>query len=400
MTRKKIAVFYYVIVDDNAIGRCNRIVLEKLCEKYDFTVFAVQFDNPRPDRIDWVRVRSVQRPMFLLYLTYRITAWFAHAWHRLVMRQFFDLTVASDGCVDFARLAHVHFCNRLYWTRFLRLRELLSMRGFSSAMDHLLRSLWEGRLFRRVERIVVPSDGLRQELIDIYGVHQNNVSVIANPVDLTKYSPIPEDKERLRSKLGLQAADLVCVFLALGHFERKGLGPLLDALADSQMASVRLLAVGGSYSATSIYRQRAKELGIEDRVIFCGHQSDTRPFLWAADVFVLPSRYETFSLVAVEAAACGLPVITTELHGVVDWARAGVTGYVLREPTAAAVVDGLRMFMRLSRAEQEKLGENARRAVLRYGTDQYVEAFDLLYSQALQGAGSLSAKLDSKVQKA
>jgi glycosyltransferase involved in cell wall biosynthesis len=391
MTRKTIALFYYVVVEDNAIGRCNRIVLERLCDKYDFTVFAVKFDNPRPDRIRWVRIGGFQRPMFLYYFVFRIAAWLAYLSRIVANRRQFDLVVASDGCIDFAPLAHVHFCNRFYCRHLLRFRDLLSMRGLTSALDHFARAMWEGRLYRRTQHVVVPSAGLRQELMDVYGAKADNVAVIANPVDLEKYSPRPEERERLRKELGLTPTDFACVFVALGHFERKGLGELVDALANSRMSGVKLLVVGGSANATAPYRKRAQDLRIEENIIFCGHHADTRPFLWAADAFVLPSRYETFSVVATEAAACGLPVVTTTLSGVRDWARSGVTGFGLADSSAPSIVDSIGRLVEMGPDERQRLGDNARNAVLRYGIEKYVEAFELTYTQALANGKTWSA---------
>jgi glycosyltransferase involved in cell wall biosynthesis len=383
MKRKTVALFYYTIVDDNAIGRCNRVVLERLCDKYDFTVFAVKFDNPRPDRIEWVRVRALDRPMFLSYFTFRIAAWFAWIGRIILKRRRFDLIVASDGCVDFAQLAHVHFCHRFYYRQFVRLRDLKTVRGFASTIDHIVRSVREGQLYRGTARVVAPSQGLRDELLDVYKLQPEHVSVIANPTDLTKYSPQPVERERKRRELGLTDKDFVCVFVALGHFERKGLGVMIDALSEPGMSRMRLLVVGGSPNSTSAYRKRAHERKVNDRVTFCGHHADTRPFLWAADAFALPSRYETFSIVATEAAACGIPVITTNLSGVCDWARSGVTGFVLPDSTAPAVADAVGALMAMSPVERKKLGENARNAVLPYGIEEYVKAFEEIYSQAL-----------------
>jgi glycosyltransferase involved in cell wall biosynthesis len=391
MKRKSIALFYYTIVDDNAIGRCNRIILENLCEKYDFTVFAVTFDNPRPDRIHWVRVRCVQRPMFLFYCLFRIAAWIACIGRVVATRRLFDLIVASDGCIEGARLAHVHFCNRFYCKAFLRFRDMFTARGFASAVDHFFRAVWEGQLYRRVEQIVVPSEGLRQELIDVYKVRPEKVSVIANPVDLAKYAPRPLERARMRGELGLTEANFVCVFVALGHFERKGLGVLIDALADARMKNLKLLVVGGSANATSVYLKRAKELQVDNQVIFCGHHADTRPFLWCSDAFVLPSRYETFSIVATEAAACGLPVVTTSLNGVRDWARQGVTGFVLPESSPAAVVEAVATLMDLSATDRKTIGHNARNAVMQYGVEQYVGAFERLFARALPNGKVLPA---------
>ena len=391
MKRKSIALFYYTIIDDNAIGRCNRILLENLCEKYDFTVFATTFANPRPDRIRWVRVPCVQRPVVLYYCLFRIAAWIACIGRAVVTRSLFDLVVASDGCIDGARLQHVHFCNRFYFKQFLRFRDLFTARGLASALDHFVRALWEGHLYRGVEQIVVPSEGLRQEILDVYRVKPGKIAVIANPIDLMKYSPRPAERERTRLDLGLTETDFVCVFVALGHFERKGLGVIIDALADPRMSNVRFLMVGGSANSTSAYRKRAKDLQVDNKIIFCGHHVDTRPFLWAADAFVLPSRYETFSIVATEAAACGLPVVTTNLNGVRDWAQSGATGVVLRDSSAPAVVEAVASLMQLSPADRRSLGENARSAVMRYGVDHYVTAFDRIYFQALSRGKALPA---------
>jgi glycosyltransferase involved in cell wall biosynthesis len=383
MKRRSIALFYYSIVSDNAIGRCNRIVLEGLCDKYDFTVFAVKFDNPRPDRIRWVRVRSIERPAPVSYIVFRILARIAYLGWIVANGRRFDLVVASDGCIDGAHLAHAHFCHRFYLKRLVRLRDLLSLRGLNSAIDHFVRAVWEGQLYRRAGHVVVPSDGLRQELIENYNVKPQNVSVIANPLDLVAYSPRPEERLRVRGELHLADEDFVCVFVALGHFKRKGLGELIEALASPLLNGVRLLVVGGSSSATAPYRKRAEQLQIASRIVFCGHHTDTRPFLWAADAFVLPSRYETFSIVATEAAACGLPVITTALHGVRDWAHSGITGFMLEDSTTSAIVTSVKMLIDLDPAERRRLGDNARSAVMRYGVENYLVEFDQQYRQAL-----------------
>src|SRR5580692_1486992 len=70
----RIALFDYLVTSDNAIGKCDLAILSALCDEHDFTVFSSRFENPRPDRIRWVRVPAPPRPMVLLYVIFHLTA--------------------------------------------------------------------------------------------------------------------------------------------------------------------------------------------------------------------------------------------------------------------------------------------------------------------------------------
>jgi glycosyltransferase involved in cell wall biosynthesis len=116
-----------------------------------------------------------------------------------------------------------------------------------------------------------------------------------------------------RSRLGLLDADVALLFT--GHVDpRKGLHHLIEALASISRRDVRLCVVGGPSAQNESYaarlRERVSELGLADRVDFVGYRSDVRdPFLWAADVFVLPSEREGMPNAVLEAMSCGLPCI-------------------------------------------------------------------------------------------
>jgi glycosyltransferase involved in cell wall biosynthesis len=382
MPKKKIAIFYYYIVDDNAIGRCNRVFLKQLCDKYNFTVFATRFDNPDPSRITWVRIPCIERPVFLFYILFRFIARIYWIWHLISKRMSFDFTVASDGCISGVGLAHVHFCHRFYVSNFLRLREIRTFRALAGSADHLIRSVWESLIYHRSRQIIVPSEGLRQELIQSYRVRPERVSVLSNPVDLDMYAPQAQERSRVRLELGVSAGEFVCVFVALGHFERKGLKPLIEAIGDPRLARLRLFVVGGGDQATAPYRKFAQELNVQDRVAWFGHHADTRPFVWAADAFVLPSRYETFSIVAAEAAACGIPVVTTELNGVRDWAEDGRTGFLLADTRVKTIADTLAILKGTSEEIRRQMGQAARAAVMRFSVGNYARSFENLFDAA------------------
>jgi glycosyltransferase involved in cell wall biosynthesis len=381
--KKAIAVYYYTISQNNAIGRCNRIILEQLCEKYDFTVFSSRFDNPRPDRINWVRIAAPMTPMLACYAIFRVWALVEFTFQKHIRGRRFDLVQASDGCVDFADLDYVHFCHKAYIQRFLHFADMRSLRGISRALNGFLHRVWEGALYRRSPQLVVPSQGLRRELGEYCHVGDSAMTVLSNPVDLDYYLSSTEERTSAKQNLGVDTAEVVLVFVALGHFERKGLGPLIDSLANPLLKGVKLLVVGGSVDSTAAYRKRAKRQKVDQQVVFCGPQTDIRKFLRAADAFVLPSRYEVFPLVALEAAASGLPLITSQLNGVEEFALSGTTGFVLQEIDAGAIGDAIDRLRTTSPEERQRMGRNARSAVEKYGIRQFAAAWDQVLSTRL-----------------
>lgn len=191
----------------------------------------------------------------------------------------------------------------------------------------LRRSPGKDRLMLRLEarslapgayrRVVCNSDMVRRDVMRRYAVPGDAVSVIHNGVDLDRFGRESNATagESLRAAAGLSSQELVFLFLGTG-FARKGLDLLLAAYARvaPRLPRTRLLIVGRDAHEAAFQRQ-ARELGLADRVVFLGPRSDAEACLAAADVLVLPTRYDPFANVTVEALAGGLPVITTDANG-------------------------------------------------------------------------------------
>jgi glycosyltransferase involved in cell wall biosynthesis len=189
----------------------------------------------------------------------------------------------------------------------------------------------------------------------------------------------PQDFDRTakRAELGLTDDDLALVFVALGHFERKGLPLLLDAISKLNNEHVKLIVIGGMPDLLSVYKKRVEELGIADQVNFVGLQKDIRPFLWAVDLFTFPSYYETFSLVSFEAAAAGLPLLVSKLHGVEDFLVHGENGWQV-ERTPASIMK----YIEKALNEPEQLATMAQVAlnkVQHYDLPHFIEAWRRKY---------------------
>ena len=377
----RIAVFDYYIEPMNPIGGCHRRILAGIGAEHEVTVFAVRFDNPRPDRIEWVRVPAPQRPLALLFLAYHVLAPVCFAIHRLRTGQRFDLVQEVESNLGFGDVAYTQFCHRAYLRTPGSRSPYRGLRPLLRWLDHCLHALAEPFVYRRVRAVVVPSRGLARELTCEYPGLEGKVTVVPNPVDVEWMRPLPESERRAaRHQLGLTDEDVVFVFVALGHFERKGLPLLLEALPKIGGDRVHLLVVGGQPDLVNHYRRRAGALGVGDRVRFVGMQQDIRPFLHTSDVFVLPSAYETFALVALEAAAAGLPLLVTALHGVEDYVCEGRNGFVVRRDPAA-IADRMATFVAMSPAERAALGRAAREDAGRYRPDAFVDAWRGVYAR-------------------
>jgi len=226
---------------------------------------------------------------------------------------------------------------------------------------------------------MLPSQGLARELIAEYPYTRDKIRIIPNCVELERMRmPRDFDRERFRKDLGVDPGDLALVFVALGHFERKGLPLLLEGLRRLGDPRLKLLVVGGQPDLLAAYRSRVEQLDLLKRVMFVGMQRDVRPYLWAADAFAFPSFYETFSLVSFEAAAARLPLIVAPLYGVEEFLRDGENG-ILVERTSEGVAEGIARFLTLSPEARRSMGEKARRDVKEYGPESFVAAWRNLY---------------------
>jgi glycosyltransferase involved in cell wall biosynthesis len=377
----RIAVFDYRITRNNPIGSCHLAMLRALAAEHQFTVFAVEFENPCPEKIQFVRVPSPTRPLALLFVVYHFMAPLCYLVYRLRGGARFDLIQALESNLAFGDLLYSHFCHRMYLKHHWSKSGARGLRGWFRWLDHKLHAWMESFTYPRARQVVVPSRGLAKELRAEFPYIENKLTVLPNPISLDRLQlPADFDRQAFRNRLGADEQDLVGLFVALGQFERKGLPLLLEALGTPGMERIKLIVVGGEADLITRYGEQAAKLQLADRVKFAGMQSDVRPYLWSSDVFVFPSLYETFSLVTYEAAASGLPIVVSHLYGVEDLVQDGVNGFLI-ETSVAGVREGLQRFLGLSPAERYTMGQRARVAASACSEENFVDAWRAFYRQ-------------------
>jgi UDP-glucose:(heptosyl)LPS alpha-1,3-glucosyltransferase len=170
-----------------------------------------------------------------------------------------------------------------------------------------------------------------QDLSEIYGVDRAVMHVLPNPFDGASFSVERRNslRDEMRAEIGAEPEDVVVLIVA-NEWHRKGLGALLAAVAQVGDPRLRLDLVGKR--PPDDYRPIAARLGLEDRFHWHGPSSDVARYYACADIFALPTTYEPFGLVIVEAMASGLPVITSALAGAAELIHHGTSGFVLIDP--------------------------------------------------------------------
>jgi UDP-glucose:(heptosyl)LPS alpha-1,3-glucosyltransferase len=235
----------------------------------------------------------------------------------------------------------------------------------------------------RVRRLACVSRGVADELREYFPQVSALTRTISNGVDVEHFAPDPDLRERTRAALNASEAEPIALFVG-GDWQRKGLRHAIDGVAGAP--GWRLVVVGeGDRDG---FARLAEQLRIFDRVTFTGKLADPRPWYSAADVLLLPSSYEAFPLVALEASAAGLGLIAPRINGTEELVQDGVNGW-FTEASGEAIATRLRELEedpdRVSKARVA-----ARRASEPYDWKLIVDRYEALYAELgdSPGAGS------------
>jgi D-inositol-3-phosphate glycosyltransferase len=207
-----------------------------------------------------------------------------------------------------------------------------------------IRSEQEGRIAASVDRIIVSTEHEREQLSRLYGLPASRLEIIPCGVDLEAFTPgTPDERCVARREL---AHDGLPTLLFVGRLDPiKGVDLLLESVA-AMRRQARLIVVGGDPAGDpEVERLRALTagLGIPTRVDFPGAvpQDALVRYYRAADALVVTSRYESFGLAAVEALACGTPVVASPVGGLPSIVRDGENGLLVRWRSPQAYAERL-----------------------------------------------------------
>jgi glycosyltransferase involved in cell wall biosynthesis len=199
--------------------------------------------------------------------------------------------------------------------------------------EHLLHKLYACLLTKK-DTIVTVSTNQAIYTAENYNISKNKFTTIHNGVDINYWHPPVETgvREHIRKKYGIPLDSQVIVMSAALRIEKNHLGAInaLHLLHTLYQQKAFLLLVGDGVMREAI-KELSAELNVQDYVKFAGMQKEVRPFYWASDLFTLCSTsVETFSIAALEAMACGLPCVLTNIGGASEMIQENLNGFVCK----------------------------------------------------------------------
>jgi glycosyltransferase involved in cell wall biosynthesis len=331
------------------------------------------------DGVEWVRIDAPSRPAVL-------RTWaFARAARAAERRAGCTITNSIGAAALDADVITAQFCHAAFTERFGGLRGGSGVRAIyqTFAQSRFVAEERHAYGAARLRRVIAVSQGTSRELQEHYRVPAERIRVVPNGVDHTVFRPAVDEgmKRSLRSRLKLPPDALIALFVG-GDWERKGVRDAVDAIAG--VADAHLVIVGrGDSVAMNGHAARAGAIG---RVHVVPPTPTPQEYYAAADCFLFPSRYEAFSLVTLEAAASGLPIICHAINGTEELVTSGVNGWIvpfgaesLRERVTA-----LRDDARLRRTMSAAAVESSRR----YAWDRVATEYQAVLEDAVRAGGA------------
>lgn len=354
----KLCIVTHSVTLGDGQGRVNyEIAQEALSRGHQVILIAsrVAPELERLDSVQWVPIQVSQFPGALLRnlaFSYQSARWLRQH------RQDYDV-VLSNGAITSAAsdLNTAHFVHSTWLTSpYHTIRYRPDPYGAYQWVYTALNAYWERQAFKRSTNVVAVSGQVKDELMRI-GLPHEKIQVILNGVDLEEFRPAAVD----RAALGLPQDVFLGLFAGDIRTPRKNLDTVLRSLVN--LPNVHLAIAGDTQG--SPYPAMAADLGIQARTHFLGYRRDMPQLMQAADLFIFPSRYETFGLVILEAMASGTPVITTATTGASELVTPD-TGYVISHPENVAEMENALKQLSQNHDLRQHQGISARKTAQQY----------------------------------
>ena len=214
--------------------------------------------------------------------------------------------------------------------------------------EPLLRLKTERQLVAHCHRIIAATTREKTELAQFYNAELPKISVVPCGVNMDLFRPV--DKADARSRLGFGEKEKIVLYV--GRFAAlKGIDRLLKAMTHlGDLRDLKLVIIGGDGAGAPEFiefQRLSSELKISDKILFAGRleQEELPRYYSAADLLAVPSYHESFGLVALEALACGTPVVATEVGAMDSVISQGKTGCVVVDSRPAAFARAIREFV-------------------------------------------------------
>ncbi|MDO9399659.1 MAG: glycosyltransferase [bacterium] len=224
------------------------------------------------------------------------------------------IRILKKECPD---IVHTHLFGADFYgsiaTRLVGIKYLVSTEHNFNYSEGLIRKIIKMFISKLFNNIIAVSEAVKNYVIKDYCVKSKKILVIYNGVDVNKFFQHFKKRENVKENRNI-------VIGSVGRLvEQKGFKYLIEAVnkLSSQNIDIECL-IAGDGELKTVLLEKVKKLGLENKIKFLGSQKDIKSFLNKIDIFILPSLWEGFGLVILEAGLAGLPVIVSKVGGIVE----------------------------------------------------------------------------------
>jgi len=367
----RISFFVPRCTPDNSHGRYIIELAKRFCGEQRVTVYAGTF---------WPPLRSIVRCRLIPVPSRPALARLAALWTASVVvnrRQPADIVHNQGADAPVGNVVTAQFCNQAM--RAVAGPDAGLYRRFNYAIGAAVEKFCMSK--SSTLRVIAVSRQVKAEIEREYGVDPRKVVVIHHGVDAETFHPRDQARWRVpvRASLRLGSDEFVVLFVG-GDYRRKGLVTLLEA---ARRVPVRVKVLAVEVKPDVALEQLVRERGLSDLVTFVASTTDIASFYAAADCFVLPTRYDTFSMATLEAMSAGLPVIVSRAAGVSELLTTDRDCILLEEAgDIETLAEHLKRLVQ-DKALRTVLGTEARKTAEQHSWDRVAERTLGVYRETL-----------------
>ncbi len=247
----------------------------------------------------------------------------------------------------------------------------------------------KAKYYKKIDQYISCAHWLKQYMSEREGLVAGKIEVIHNPVDTSRFAGNARSRKEARAMLDIADDEILVSGMGI-YIHRKGFDVLLRSFAKlcSERKNLRLALIGGGGDQRENYLKLADELQIRDKLLLPeSFVEDVRPWLWASDIFVMPSREEGFSIALLEALAAGLPTVASDIAPFTEIIRDGENGLIARVNDIEDFSRALKHMLGMNTEQRNQLVQNAQSVISNFTPEAIAHQTLAVYQKVLEQEG-------------
>ena len=244
----------------------------------------------------------------------------------------------------------------------------------------------KAKYYRNIDRYISCAGWLKQYMSEKEGLPAGKIDVVHNPADTARFAGRESNRNPARAQLHIADDEILISGMGI-YIHRKGFDVLLRAFAKlfPTEKKLRLALIGGGGDQREAYLKLADQLGIRDKLLLPERfVEDVRPWLWATDIFVMPSREEGFSIALLEALASGLPTVVSDIAPFTEIIREGENGLIAKKDDPEDFTRALKLMLDMNTTQRYQLVQNAQGVISNFTPEAIARQTLAVYEKVLR----------------